>query len=364
MNRIITFCSSLLAVSSLSLLSCSSNDEWKVNGEIAGANGKTAILEVSDNGSWHVIDSVKIKDNGAFSFEVQRSLYPDIYRIGVEGKQIYFPVDSTETVTVTASFDNMDRRSTISGSQSADMMQAINTRIADALENAPADSVLRDAALKRQLAEIIQPDWSNISAYYLINKTIGQNPLYNPSNSFDRGIISAVANSYKTAKPDDPRTAMLEQLAISQRRAYSPGVAVEAEQVFFPELNMKDFHKKDQSLTELWKNSKVVIVNFTAYTAENSPALQMVLGEVYNKYHDKGLNIYQVGCDPEEYRWRIAAENIPWTAVYSSPEDASQLLKYNVQEIPLTFVIDASGEHFERVSDLNELDATVAKYLH
>lgn len=363
MNRILSLCATILACLAAVMTSCTSGDKWHAKACIYGAEGKTALLEVSDNGRWHIIDSAKIGKSGELSFSVNRSLYPDVYRLSVDDKSIYFPIDSTETVNIEASFADMDTRSSISGSTSADIMNKINATIADALAAADAKQVVNDAALKRQLAEFIQSDWSGISAYYLINKTIGSQHLFNPAVAFDRGIISAVANAYISSKPDDPRTKLLENLALTNRRAYTKGTPIEAMEIYFPEINLKDFNNKEQSLTELWGKSKALIINFTAYTADESPAFQLALGELYRKYHDKGLNIYQVGCDPEEYRWRMAAENVPWTAVYCSAENADQLLRYNVTSLPTTFVVDGSGEHIERVEDISKLDATVAKYL-
>lgn len=363
MKRSISLCIATLLCGIAILTSCSSNDKWHVDATINGADGKTAILEVSNNGRWHVIDSTKVDGNNKCQFGVKRSKYPDIYRLTIDNKSVYFPVDSTETVTITANIVDMATRSSISGANSADMMQEINTAIADALDKDSSQEVANDIELKRQLAKVIQKDWSNIVSYYLINKTIGAQRLYNPANPFDRGIISAVANAYITNKPNDPRTKLLEEIAISNRRSYAPGTPINAVEIYFPEVALKDFNNQTQTLSALWENSKVTILNFTAYTAEESPAFQLVIGEVYNKYHDKGLNIYQVGCDPEEYLWRMAAENIPWTAVYCSSNDAEQLMRYNVTALPTTFVIDASGEKIERVDDITKLDAIVAKYL-
>lgn len=364
MKRNISLCiTMLLCCVAAVVTSCSSNDKWHVKATVKGADGKTALLEVSDNGRWHIIDSAKIDNSGSIEFGVKRSAYPDIYRLTVDSRSVYFPIDSTETVTVSADYADMDRKSSISGSSSAETMQKINTSIAEALEGSSAKEVVNDAALKRRLAELVQHDWSGISAYYLINKTIGSEHLYNPAIGFDRGIISAVANAYINAKPDDPRTKLLENLAISNRRAYTPGTPINALEIYFPEIALKDFNQTEQSLSELWGKSKVLVLNFTAYTADESPAFQLALGEIYKKHKDKGLNIYQVGCDPEEYRWRMAAENIPWTAVYCSSRDAEQLLRYNVTSLPTTFVIDGSGEHIERVEDISKLDAIVAKYL-
>lgn len=363
MNRISSYCAIVLLCCIAVMSACSGSDNWKVKASVKGAENRTAILEICDNGQWIAVDSTKIDGNGAFDFKKSRNSFPDIYRITIGDKSVYFPVDSTETVTVTADYATMDSKSSISGSSSADMMQKINVTLADALaKNKPAD-VVNDAALKRALAEIVQNDWADIAAYYLINKTIGNRYLYDPSVAFDRGIISAVANAYLTGKPDDPRTKMLEEMAVSSRRAYGKGSSFTALEIYFPEINLKDFNQKEQSLSDLWRDSKVMVVNFTAYTTDLSPATQMALGEVYKKYHDRGLNIYQVGCDPEEYRWRMAAEIVPWTAVYCPSTDAEQVLRYNVTALPTTFVIDGSGEHIERVDDLSTLDAVVAKYM-
>jgi len=363
MNRIISLCAIMFMCCAAILSSCNSGDKWHVKASIYGAEGKTALLEVSDNGRWNIIDSAKIGSTGELSFGVKRSAYPDIYRLTIDSKSVYFPIDSTETVNIEASFADMDTRNSISGSSSAETMQKINAAIAEALAAATPQQVVNDAELKRSLAEMIQNDWDGIVAYYLINKTIGSKHLYNPAISFDRGIISAVANAYISQKPDDPRSKLLENLAISNRRNFTKGTPIEAVEIYFPEISLKDFNNNEQSLTELWNGSKVLVLNFTAYTADESPAFQLVLGETYKKYHDKGLNIYQVGCDPEEYRWRMAAENIPWTAVYCPANDAEQMLRFNVTSLPTTFVIDGSGEHIERVEDITKLDAIVAKYL-
>lgn len=363
MTRTLSLCIALLSSGIALLTSCSSGDKWHVKATINDANGKTALLEVSDNGRWNVLDSATIGNDGKCSFDRMRTDYPDIYRITVEKHAVYFPVDSTETVSITADYADMDVKSSISGSKSAETMQQINDQIARALSTATPEQVVNNADLKRNLALLVQDDWASISAYYLINKTIGNQRLFNPAIAFDRGIISAVANAYLNVKPNDPRTKLLEQLALSNRRNYGKGTPIQAVEIYFPEITLADFNKKEQSLSELWQKSKVTILNFTAYTAEESPALQILLGEVYKKYHDRGLNIYQVGCDPEEYRWRMAAESIPWTAVYCAEEDATQLLRYNVSALPTTFVIDASGEHIERVDDIATLDATVAKYI-
>lgn len=107
-----------------------------------------------------------------------------------------------------------------------------------------------------------------------------------------------------------------------------------------------------------------MILNFTAYSAPESPAINVELAKVYDANKGRGLQIYQVGFDSDEYLWRQSAKNIPWIAVYN-PADASvkTLVDFNVGALPATFIINRNGDLVERVTDLSELSSAVARYL-
>lgn len=345
---------------------CSSKEQWKVSGSIDGSAGKTVKLEAVDNGVWYAIDSVTVGDGGTFSFVRDRMEFPDIYRLTIDGRSLYFPVDSVETIAVSAKFGDFDMNYKISGSRSAEMMQSVNDKIREAVGRSGYAALGEDSVLKRQVAEILQSDWSNIVSYYAINKSVGDVPLFDPSRSFDRRIINGVANMYSTKRPNDPRTELLKHMSFENRRAYSTGVPsrVIATEVPFMEISLADKDGRQRSLTEEWEKGKTVILNFTLLTVPEAPAYNIALGKVYDRYKDQGIEIFQVGCDDDEFAWRMAAKNLPWITVYNSIRNrAENLMKYNVSSIPTTFVIAADGNRVERVDDIDKLSSVVAGFL-
>lgn len=346
------------------LSSCSDTNKWHADATIEGAAGLTATLENSNNGRWIMLEKATFDDDGKVSFSREASAYPDIYRITVEGKSVYFPIDSIDNVTITASLADMDSRATLAGAPSAELMQSINDAVSKKIEQQGLDAALSNDSLKRELAGLIQDDWSGICAYYLINKKIGNRAIFDPRNRFDRSIIRAVANAYAELSPGDPRSEMLKKQALQLQADYNPVTTqVEAMEMLFPELELRDINGTTRKLSEEWAKGKLMVVNFTTYGAEESPAYNILLSEVYNKYKERGMEIYQVVCDADEYVWRLGAKNVPWISVYCGESNVAQLLRYNVQAIPTTFVIDSKGEKLERVDDLSTLDATVARLL-
>ena len=90
----------LVAGAALALSACHGSNEWTVDGRIDGADGKTMVVEACDNGRWYPIDSVTLDGAGRFSISHPAAGYPDIYRLRLGDKMLYFPIDSIETVTV------------------------------------------------------------------------------------------------------------------------------------------------------------------------------------------------------------------------------------------------------------------------
>ena len=356
------------AVAAVCATSCSTGG-WSVTGKFGGVAGKSVKLESADNGRWIAIDSATITDDGTFAFKQERADYADIYRLTVENRSVYFPIDSIEHITIVADFANLDKTTRIAGSPSAETMQAVNERISQALGNNGLLTAEADSLLKRDIAEMLQNDWGSIVAYYTINKTIGEAPLFNPANKFDRSIINAVANSFCIAKPNDPRSELLKNTVLTHRRNYDAAptaspTPIYVEEVPFMEIELLDKEGKKRSLTEEWGKGKLIVLNFTVYDAPESPAFNAQLSKVYDEFAKRGMEIYQVVCDDDEYLWRQGAKNIPWISVYNAPTDlASVLLRYNVGALPTTFVIDSKGDNIERVDNIEDLRSVVNRLI-
>lgn len=357
------------AAIAVALTGCSEK-KWHAEGRIEGADGKELVLEAPTyHGGWYAIDTISVGSNGSFKVAGKPAGHPEVYRLTLDGQSLYFPIDSLETVTVTADASNLGGEYTVSGSASADKMQEINYLINKVVKQSGEKAVAYDSELKRALAEVVLRDPSGIVAYYTIFRRVGDTMLFDPAEKSDLRLIGAVANAFAQNRPSDPRTPFLAQLYTSGRKAVTGGIGlptdtIVATEITLPEISLLDENGKRRSLTEEASKGKVTVLNFTAYGAQESPAFNVALAKLYDADKAKGLEIFQVSVDEDEFFWREAARNLPWITVYNSPKDgASTLLRYNVQGLPATYIINRNGELVERVDDISRLSSTVARYL-
>jgi peroxiredoxin len=111
-----------------------------------------------------------------------------------------------------------------------------------------------------------------------------------------------------------------------------------------PELSLPATDSKTINLSDL--KGKVVIVDFWASWCapcrENNPHLT----KLYNKYHDKGLEILSVSLDTNESNWKeaIVQDNLKWLQVNDNRGwNAQSAIAYNVEGIPSMFLVDKKG---------------------
>ncbi|MBQ7041823.1 MAG: redoxin domain-containing protein [Muribaculaceae bacterium] len=355
-----------LACAVAMLSSCNSN-QWTVNGDVEGGAGKQIVVEASDNGWWYSIDTVEVSSTGKFSVNHEAAGYPDIYRLNMEGKMIYFPIDSIETVAVKSNVEKFDRDYVLSGSVSADKMMKVDGLVNEVILAKGEAAIVTDSLLKREISTLLLENPSDIVAYYIINKKVGKTALFDTRNKADLRVIGAVANAYAQMRPNDPRTAYLKNLYLSNR-SVSTNVATN-DTVYIDEsplidIKLSDYKGEMHSLSELASQGKVIVLNFTMYGVEESTAFNMALAKIYEKRKAAGLEIFQVAAGGDEFQWKQAAKNLPWITVYNSPvTDAANLMNYNVTNLPTTFIINRKGEIVERVDDITTLDAKLNKYM-
>lgn len=360
----------ILPIAAIAAMMCACGDSgYKVSGTIDGAaDTTTMVLEESSNGRWFIIDSVKTTGSGKFQIEQPAPHFPDIYRLRLGDKMLYFPIDSIDRIEISTSLASFGTDYQLSGSDNAAKVMEIDKK-ALAMSALPASEYAKQATeWKRELAGQILSDPSSIVAYYIINKYIGDEPLFNPINDFDFKIIGAVTNAFNSFRPNDPRTPYMVDV-LRQGLAMRHRSSAKADTMFVTETKLIDIRLQDkkgvmQDLQEVAKQGKLLLLNFTIYSADFSPVCNKLLAEIYRKYKAQGLEIFQVGIDTEEFQWRQSAVNLPWITVYDPMGlDSRNFAAYNVNQLPLTYIIDRTGEIVERVADITELERAVARHM-
>lgn len=346
--------------------SCGDNNQWTVKGTIDGAAGKAIVLETSNFGRWMPMDTATIDDNGKFEMSNCAAGYPDIYRLNFNGKMVYFPIDSIETVEVTSTADGFDRNYTLAGSQAAQSLMEVDRKVMEVVKAKGETAIASDSLLKREISQILLTDPDGALAYYIINKKVGNTPLFSTQNKSDLRVIGAVANAFTQNRPNDPRTLYLKSLYLNNRpvtpRMSNDTITVNEAQVI--DINLYDNTGKPHSLAQLASQGKVIVLNFTLYNVDQSPAFNLELAKIYEKRKAAGLEIFQVSVDEDEFQWRQSAKNLPWITVYNSPiTDAANLMNYNITTLPAIFIINRKGEISERVDNIKDLDTRLKKYM-
>lgn len=135
-----------------------------------------------------------------------------------------------------------------------------------------------------------------------------------------------------------------------------------ATEVSLIDIALPDLYGQERRLSDL--KGKVVLLDFSAYEGKYSPDYNRALGQLYEKYHRQGFEIYQVSIDPNENLWQVSADNLPWICVRDADTTRSRVvLSYNVRSLPTAFLIDRNNVLQQRVTKLSELPREIEKLL-
>ena len=356
-----------IALTSLALIAgaCSGEKGWTVDGVVEGGEGLRLALEGFNNSRWYVIDSISVASNETFAYHSAKPApYPEILRLTLDGNSIYFPVDSVSTVTINTRADNFAGAYRLQGDGETAGFMRVDSLIAAS----PRGEARADSLLKRQLSQmVVDPNAGLMTAYYIVNKRIDGKPLFAIENNRDLAVIGALAQRFSTERPDDPRAKILADMFIAAKSARLPRVesTVDVFETNLPaEISGYDAKGTRHSLSETVGKGKITLLSFTTYSAEMSPAYNVILAGLYDKYKDAGIEIFQIAYDPDEVAWKQTAVNLPWISIWNSPNDGVEsLMKYNVGGFPVTYIIDRAGDIRQRVDNPEELAKAVAKYI-
>ncbi len=385
MKQISTNLLAVLCVMSLLFTACKKNSDFTVEGVVSGADGQMMYLENVGVSTVELMDSVKLTAAGKFSFTKPRPAFPDFYRLRLNNQLINFSVDSTETISFVADAGTFATSYSVEGSENCKAIKNITLAQLDAnqaihrLRKKSEAGLLADSVYSRQVLEAaeaykdvarkyIYSAPMSAAAYFALFQQIDGLLFFDLYDKNDSKAYGAVATSFDHYYPESPRAKHLYNLALQSIkviRSQRPMDLdkVEKKEVSFLDIELPDVQGENTKLSSV-ATGKVVLINFTAYMSEWSPALNMEFGDLYTKYHDKGLEIYQISLDSDLHFWKNAASNLPWTCVRDPQSVYSQTAAlYNVKQLPAIFILDRKGNLVKRVDDVKKLEADIKSVL-
>ena len=97
----------ILVMAVLATISCDNKSKFHIEGTITQAKDSTLYLENIGLDGVETVDSVKLGEDGAFSFTKNAVDAPEFYRLRIAGQIVNISIDSTETVSVKAEYPSM-----------------------------------------------------------------------------------------------------------------------------------------------------------------------------------------------------------------------------------------------------------------
>lgn len=377
-----------VALAALALSSCNSDPKFNVKGEISGADGKMLYLEASALAGIAPLDSVKLKGDGAFSFKQVRPESPEFYRLRMEDKVINFSIDSTETVTIEAPFDEFSTAYSVDGSENSErikeltlkqikLQEDVNALVKAAQANKLGNDVFEDslAVLLKNYKDDVKVNYifaapNKAAAYFALFQKLNNYMIFDPLNSKDDiKCFAAVATSLNNFYPHADRSKNLYNIVIKgMKNTRTPQQkTIELPQEKIAETGVIDIALRDmkgniRKLTDL--KGKVVLLDFTVYQNAVAAPHNLMLRDLYNKYAPDGLEIYQVSLDADEHFWKTSADNLPWVCVRDENGIYStNAALYGVAQLPAIFLINRNNELKARGEDIKDLEASIKSLL-
>ena len=368
----------LIMALTLGLAACDSEPKFLVEGEVSGAESQTLYFEESSLEGIVTLDSIKLKDNGTFRFTQKSPDAPEYYRIRLNNFVINFSVDSTETVKIQANAKDFPTGYTIEGSTSNQKIKELVLLQSDLQAKVNKLSQNRDipaGILQDSLNSLVSQYKNQVKknyifaepnepyAYFALFQTLNGYLIYNPlSDKEDIKCFAAVATSLNNAYPHSDRSKNLYNMVIKGMKNTRPP---KVEEITLPEdkigetslinIELKGLNNQVHRLTDL--KGKVVLLDFTVYNNAMSPAHNLALRELYNKYASKGLEIFQISLDGDEHFWKTQADNLPWICV-RDPNGvySTNISLYGVTNLPALFLINKANELSKRYEANSQAD--------
>ena len=354
----------------------------KIEGVVTDAPSSEVIVKLLNVNHYEVLDTVKTDASGKFSYkaEIKKGQPEFIYLFHKDTKVASLLLEAGDKVAVKA--DTLGKY-TVEGSEESVKLAQVEKNYADALlrltdlsskaltaTGAEADAARRQVGQEyinyyRSSVKYVMENSSSLTAVTVLFQNFGSDlPVF--SQSTDAIHFTNVADSLELVYPDSRYVKALRSEAKRRMNYLELESRLNtAESIGYPDIELPDINANKVKLSEV--DAKVVMVFFwTSADASQKMFNLDFLKNIYEDYHKKGLEIYQVSLDPDKALWaRVMKEQkLPWINVCDSRGAASPYtLLYNIATVPAVYVISDGDLVDGSMADEKSFRKTLEKLL-
>jgi peroxiredoxin len=347
------------------LVGCNRPEKFEIKGKITNATEKEIYLDELMVSTIRPVDSARISSSGEFTLR-QHVGMPTFYLLKLSDNNfITLLIDSAEKVAIEADAINFSREYTIQGSPGSLLVQELNDKLnttkqkLDSISsllvlfakspdiekrtaelNAAYDKIVRDQ-VNYSTTFVSQHPFSMASVLALYQKFDNENYVVRDLQAL-RVAASALNSFYPKSEHVKALYANTLQLIASERAGNLKKLIKEQGQNS-PDIVLPDREGRKIALSSF--RGKYVLVHFWSAVDQNSRIVNPVLAEIYQKYKNRGFEIYQVSVDKDRNQWLDAIEKdkMVWTNVGDMEGSIQSVMSYNIQSVPYNYLLDKEG---------------------
>ncbi|WP_018477941.1 TlpA disulfide reductase family protein [Pontibacter roseus] len=338
---------------------------YTIQGKLQNASaGQIYLYELGEQ-QFVARDTAVISQDGTFTFEGEVK-EPTFYRVGLDQQNGLMLVLDNSTIKVEADASDLNGTAKIEGSQDSELFQQLNKMVTESRQKeaelsqqfnqAMSEGKTEEAEGYRQQYLAMQKELKNFLAQHpsSIVSTFGTLNLINPTTDFS--FADSMATLYSEKLPDSRYTALLNKRLESLRSTAVGSVA--------PDFSLATPEGGSIALSSL--RGKYVLIDFWASWCGPCRKENPNVVKMYNRYKDKGFEIFGVSLDQSREKWlkAIADDKLTWPQVSDLKGWESQAAQlYQVDAIPQTILLDKEGKIIAKGLRGEELENKLASLL-
>ena len=352
------------------LFACSGKNTVQIHGNFSKAENKVVYLdEMSINASVN-LDSTEVKQGGRFHFKLKAE-EPGFFQLKITPNNfITLLLEPGEKVYVQSDRDFLPDGYLVEGSEGSELIRLLDDHLLktqktlDSLVVEYQSSMVKEgfdtleALLNEQYRDEIRQQRRFTIGFILehINSLACIKALYQQFDSEtyvlydmkDLQYVKIVADTLKVYYPDSKHTRALVanlESEIARFNAQRINELINSSEPVGVEITLPDVNGDTIALSSF--RGKYVLLSFWASWNEESILLNTELKRLYDQYHPRGFEIYQVSFDNDREAWSraIRFDELPWINVSDLNYPNSGVFnRFNIQKLPTNFLLDKEGD--------------------
>lgn len=364
-----------VAAAALAVAACGGSDESPatnteeraiakatVEGKIAAAPSSEVVFGLMADYQMLLVDTLRTSADSSYKFEIDLlEGDPEFIYMVREGQNVAslilnagdvvnVDVDAEGNAVISGSeesvkFTQVQKEHAQMDAHFSEMMAELEAATSDSKRQSLARKISKEyVSYNIQSRKYVVENSRSLSVISVLYRQLGDLPVF--SELTDALLFDSTADSLQKAYPDS-RYAMALRVAADQKLSEMElqNMIDQTEPIGYFDVELPDAEGQVKKLSDL--DAKVILLYFWSASQPVQNIFNIEnLKPIYESYHKKGFDIFQVSLDNDKVMWAnaVKGQELPWTNVCDIRGGASPYISmYNLQALPSAFLI-SNGE--------------------